>query len=85
MAIEFDNNVILRQVLRQGTEQERRTASAAAFLAGEGIYTTDTQRLFVGTGNASESNTVTGNKYLGALSFGGNVSFDKGYAVFRGG
>lgn len=82
MAIEFNNNVILRQAVRQGSESDRQSASSAAFLKGECIYTTDTKRLFIGTGDAA---TITGNKYLGSKTFDGRVNHNKEYVSYNNG
>lgn len=83
MSIEFNNNVILRQVVRQGTESDRLAASADAFLRGESVYTTDTKRMFVGTGEVDETTTVVGNKFLGSKNFTGSVTVNGSLVAYN--
>jgi len=63
MAININNNTVVRLITRRGTDLERTYATLAA---GELAYTIDTKRLFGGDGT-TRGGTVIGNKFLGAV------------------
>jgi hypothetical protein len=62
MAININNNTVVRLIVRRGTDLER---SYATFAEGEPAYTTDTRRFFIGDGNTG--GVVMGNKFLGVV------------------
>jgi len=64
MAIEINNNTILRLIVRRGSEDDRRLATLAI---GELAYTIDTQRLYIGVDSQVGTGVVAGNKFLGVL------------------
>lgn len=59
--MEINNNTLIKLIVRQGTDIERKNIILAS---GEPAYTTDTHRFFVGTGNLSGGKVV------------GNITFD---------
>jgi hypothetical protein len=62
MAIQITNNTLLKIIVRQGTDNDRKNA----FLnSGELGYTTDTQRLFVGNGGLN-GGVLVGNLFKGS-------------------
>lgn len=64
MAIEINNNTVVRMIVRRGPDSDRQQSTLAQ---GELGYTTDTQRLFIGNGQLG-TETVAGNKFLGFSS-----------------
>jgi len=64
MAIEINNNTVVRIIVRRGPDSDRQQSILAQ---GELGYTTDTQRLFIGNGQLG-TETVAGNKFLGFSS-----------------
>jgi len=62
MAIEINNNTIIRLIVRRGTEVDR---SLATLQIGELAYTIDSQRLYVGVDGQVGTGVVAGNKFLG--------------------
>ena len=65
MAIEINNNTIIRLIVRRGTDDDRKLATLAI---GELAFTVDSQRLFVGVDGQVGTGVVAGNKFLGVLS-----------------
>jgi hypothetical protein len=65
MAIEINNNTIIRLIVRRGTEVDR---SLATLQTGELAYTIDSQRLYVGVDGQVGTGVVAGNKFLGITS-----------------
>lgn len=66
MAIEINNNTVIRLIVRRGSQSDLDFATLAQ---GELGYAVDTKRLFIGMNNSQgiAGVTVAGNKYLGAV------------------
>ena len=71
MAIQINNNSVIRLVVRRGSDTDRQSATLAQ---GELAYTVDTQRLFVGTDGQVGTGVVAGNKFLGSVANRNSVS-----------
>jgi len=69
MAIEINNNTVIRLIVRRGSQSDLDFATLAQ---GELGYAVDTKRLFIGMNNSQgiAGVTVAGNKYLGAVPRG---------------
>jgi len=61
MAIEILENTLLKLLVRRGTDSDRKQITLDS---GELGYATDTQRLWIGTGNTA-GGVIVGNKFLG--------------------
>tara|TARA_R110001583_G_scaffold2390_3_gene17388 strand:- start:5774 stop:7471 length:1698 start_codon:yes stop_codon:yes gene_type:complete len=61
MAIEILENTLLKLLVRRGTDVDRKQITLES---GELGYATDTQRLWIGTGNTA-GGVIVGNKFLG--------------------
>jgi len=71
MAIQINNNSVIRLVVRRGSDTDRQSATLAQ---GELAYTVDTQRLFVGIDGQVGTGVVAGNKFLGSVANRNSVS-----------
>ena len=67
MAIEINNNTVIRLIVRRGSQADLNYATLAQ---GELGYATDTGRLFIGKNNSVGLSgvTVAGNKFLGQIA-----------------
>jgi hypothetical protein len=64
MSIEIFDNTLLKILVRQGTDNERRTI---VLNSGEPGFTTDTKRLYVGDG-ISTGGVLAGNLFKGSVT-----------------